>query len=111
MTALGKTAVLAACFGWSVATFPAAAQDAGEITNIAEEAYIFAYPLLYNYKTLYTQTQEAEFPGYIGGFERYRHYSRPVFAAGHRHRHAEQRHYLFLGLARPAARAGRLRDA
>ena len=77
MTALRKTVVLAACLGWSVATFPAAAQDAGEISKIAEEAYIFAYPLLYNYKTLYTQTQEAEFPGYIGGFERYRHYSRP----------------------------------
>src|SRR5262245_43269914 len=60
---------------------PARAQSADEIKAIAEEAYIFAYPMLYNYQTLYTQTQDSTFPGYIGGFNRYRHYARPATPA------------------------------
>ena len=50
---------------------------ATDIQQLAEEAYVFAYPLLYNYQTLYTQTQDATFGGYIGGFGGYRHYARP----------------------------------
>ena len=57
------------------------AQSAEEITTIAEEAYIFVYPMLYNYQTLYTQTQDMTFLGYIGGFNRYRHYARPFSPA------------------------------
>lgn len=48
----------------------------GEARAIATEAYIYAYAPLYNYKTLFQQTQDASFPGYIGGFGRFRHYAR-----------------------------------
>jgi hypothetical protein len=43
---------------------------------IAAEAYVYAYPMLYNYKTLFQQVIDPSFPGYIGGFNRFRHYSR-----------------------------------
>lgn len=59
------------------ATFSVHAQSVEEKTKVAEEAYVFAYPMLYNYQTLYTQTQDSSYSGYIGGFQRYRHYSRP----------------------------------
>ena len=32
--------------------------------------------MLFNYKTLFQQTMDPSFAGYIGGFGRYRHYSR-----------------------------------
>jgi hypothetical protein len=47
-----------------------------EAKAIASEAYLYAYPMLYNYKTLFQQTSDPSFPGYIGGFNRFRHYSR-----------------------------------
>jgi hypothetical protein len=47
-----------------------------EAKAIAAEAYLYAYPMLYNYKTLFQQAVDPSFPGYVGGFNRYRHYSR-----------------------------------
>ena len=47
-----------------------------EAKAIASDAYLYAYPLLYNYKTLFQQMIDPSFPGYVGGFNRYRHYSR-----------------------------------
>lgn len=47
-----------------------------EARAIAAEAYVYAYAPLFNYKTLFQQTQDFSFPGYIGGFGRFRHYSR-----------------------------------
>lgn len=47
-----------------------------KVQSIAEDAYVFAYPMLYNYQTLWTQTQDTTFPDYIGGFGEYRHYAR-----------------------------------
>lgn len=49
---------------------------ADEIKKIATDAYLFAYPMLYNYKTLFQQAVDPSFPGYVGGFNRFRHYSR-----------------------------------
>jgi hypothetical protein len=48
---------------------------------IAREAIVFAYPMLFNYKTLWEQTQDPTSPGYVGGFGRYRHYARSFTAA------------------------------
>ena len=67
--------------GFVVAMFaanPASAQtlSPSEAKAIAADAYLYAYPMLYNYKTLFQQTADPSFPGYIGGFNRYRHYSR-----------------------------------
>ena len=43
---------------------------------IASDAYIYGYAMLYNYKTMFQQAVDPSFPGYIGGFGRFRHYSR-----------------------------------
>ncbi|MBO6858563.1 DUF1254 domain-containing protein [Roseibium sp.] len=48
----------------------------GEVREIAKEAFIYAYPMLYGYKTMVSQTQDPLDPGFIGGFGRYRHYTR-----------------------------------
>ena len=50
--------------------------SADEAKKIATEAYLYAYPMLYNYKTLFQQAADPSFPGYVGGFNRFRHYSR-----------------------------------
>lgn len=50
--------------------------SASEVRSIASEAYLYAYAPLFNYKTLFQQVVDPSFPGYIGGFNRYRHYSR-----------------------------------
>ena len=47
-----------------------------EARTIAAEAYVYAYAPLFNYKTLFQQTQDSSFPGYIGGFGKFRHYAR-----------------------------------
>lgn len=52
---------------------PVAVEEAREI---AADAYLYAYAMLYNYKTLFQQVKDPSFPGYIGGFNRFRHYSR-----------------------------------
>ena len=75
-----RSAVFAvAAFVYFMPAF-ASAQNASpapaEVKSIAAEAYLYAYPMLYNYKTLFQQTADPSFPGYIGGFNRFRHYSR-----------------------------------
>ncbi len=57
---------------------PARAQPLppAEAQKIAADAYLYAYAMLYNYKTLFQQVMDSGFPGYIGGFNRFRHYSR-----------------------------------
>ncbi|MCY1047105.1 DUF1254 domain-containing protein [Corallococcus sp. bb12-1] len=47
-----------------------------EAREISRDAFIYAYPMLYNYKTLYTNTQDTLASGYTGGFQRFRHYAR-----------------------------------
>ena len=41
--------------------------SADEAKKIATEAYLYAYPMLYNYKTLFQQAADPSFPGYAGG--------------------------------------------
>jgi hypothetical protein len=45
--------------------------------TIAKEAWLYAYAPIQSYQTMYNQTQNKSFSGYIGGFNQYRHYSRP----------------------------------
>ena len=47
-----------------------------EARAIAEEAWLYAYAPLQGYQTFWNQTQNKAFPGYVGGFNRFRHYSR-----------------------------------
>lgn len=48
---------------------------ADEAAQIAREAMVFAYPMLLNYKTVWEQTQDHLGAAFIGGFNRYRHYT------------------------------------
>jgi hypothetical protein len=70
--------VVVGCVAGLLAACPVNAQalSPAETKAIAADAYLYAYPMLYNYKTLFQQTADPSFPGYIGGLNRYRHYSR-----------------------------------
>jgi hypothetical protein len=65
--------VLATCFACTNAM---AQPSPKEAQAIAQEAFIYAYPMLYNYKTLYQYTQDYQQTGYAGGFGRFRNYAR-----------------------------------
>jgi hypothetical protein len=56
-------------------------READQTRTIAKEAYIYAYPMLYNYKTMYGQAIDPTSPAYVGGFNTFRHYSQPYTAA------------------------------
>ena len=68
--ALAATAGLALIPGWRA---QAAAPD--RRTTVAD-AFIYAFPMLMNYKTLFQRAVDPAFPGYVGGFNRFRHYAR-----------------------------------
>ncbi len=44
------------------------------IRSLAGQAYIFSYPLVMNYATMYKQAVDASSPEYVGGFGVFRHY-------------------------------------
>jgi hypothetical protein len=48
-----------------------------EARSIAKEAFIYAYPMLFNYKTLYEQAVDPASKSYVGGFGKFRNYSHP----------------------------------
>ena len=52
-----------------------------EARSIAKEAWLYAYAPIQGYQTLFNQTQNKDFPGYVGGFNRFRHYSRSATPA------------------------------
>lgn len=68
-------AVLALGLGFTTAPRASSASPA-ETKAIASDAYVYGYAMLYNYRTLFQQAVDPSFPGYIGGFGRFRHYSR-----------------------------------
>src|SRR3954466_7288437 len=59
----------------------AALVSPGEAAQIAREAMVFAYPVLLNYKTIWEQTQDHLGGAFIGGVNRYRHYTHSYTAA------------------------------
>ena len=54
----------------------AGALSTAEARAIAKEAWLYAYAPLQGYQTLWNQTQNKAFPGYVGGFNQFRHYTR-----------------------------------
>jgi hypothetical protein len=54
----------------------ASAESPSDTQTTAADAYIYGYAMLYNYKTMFQQAVDPSFPGYVGGFGRFRHYSR-----------------------------------
>lgn len=69
--------LIMALFILSQSPVVAAAPSFEETKAIAKEAFIYAYAMMYNYKTLQEQTQDQFSSAYIGGFGRFRHYSKP----------------------------------
>jgi hypothetical protein len=51
-------------------------EDPADHQAIAKEAWLYAYAPLQGYQTLYTQALNPASNGYVGGFNRFRHYSR-----------------------------------
>jgi hypothetical protein len=47
-----------------------------EARAIAKEAWLYSYAPLQGYATLYSQAVDQSFPGYVGGFNQFRHYAR-----------------------------------
>ncbi len=62
-------ALALAASSWSCARGP----DPAEARALAKEAYIFAYPMLENYKTMYIQAIDTSSPGYRGPFNALHH--------------------------------------
>src|SRR6266404_1828863 len=78
-----STVISAAALGLSLtmgSTASAQAQDTAspeEARAIAKDAFIYAYPMLFNYKTMYQQAIDPKSKSYVGGFGRFRNYSHP----------------------------------
>jgi hypothetical protein len=53
-----------------------AAPSPNETKETAKEAFIYAYPMLYNYQTMYEHTQDKKSENYIGGFGKFKHYTK-----------------------------------
>ena len=72
-SALAITAMMpqASATGWAQAEL-----TADEARSIAREAWSYAYAPLQGYQTMYNQTQNKSFGGYVGGFNQFRHYAR-----------------------------------
>lgn len=51
------------------------AGEPSELQAIAQQAWIYAYPMLMHYQTLEKQLFNPSAPEYVGGFNRFRHYS------------------------------------
>jgi len=70
-----KIMTFAVIISLGLASIATAGTSADETKALAKEAFIYAYPMLYNYKTLQEHTQDQFSSAYIGGFGRFRHYS------------------------------------
>ncbi|MCD2198097.1 DUF1254 domain-containing protein, partial [Actinomycetospora endophytica] len=50
--------------------------DTDELRATITEAFVYAYPMLANYRTLHSQVLDDSSAGFVGGFGRFRHYAR-----------------------------------
>ncbi len=81
LTPLGALAATPVSAPVSSSRGQATALSPAEARAIAKEAWLYAYAPLQGYQTLWNQTQNKAFPGYVGGFNRFRHYSRSATPA------------------------------
>src|SRR4051812_27346758 len=54
-----------------------------EVRAITKDAYIYAYPMLENYNTMYKQLAQPSGREYVGGFGKFRHYSQVYTPENH----------------------------
>ncbi len=81
LSPLGSLAATPASAPVASSASQAPAPSPAEARAIAKEAWLYAYAPLQGYQTLWNQTQNKAFPGYVGGFDRFRHYSRSATPA------------------------------
>ncbi|MCP9836401.1 DUF1254 domain-containing protein [Cyanobium sp. N.Huapi 1H5] len=81
LSPLGSLAATPASAPVASSVSQAKAPSPAEARAIAKEAWLYAYAPLQGYQTLWNQTQNKAFPGYVGGFDRFRHYSRSATPA------------------------------
>jgi hypothetical protein len=83
MKSLKTRSLAAAVLACLVASAPTRAESISpdEARRIAKEAWLYAYAPIQGYQTFFNQTQNKAFPGYVGGFNRFRHYSRSATPA------------------------------
>ena len=76
MNATPQAIQLAAALACSLAFASVQAEEVSpaEARTIAKDAYIFAYPLALQYRTMYVQAIDSTSKEYVGGFGKYRHY-------------------------------------
>lgn len=75
---LGGISVLGAgllCPDWVLAASQLSDTRPEDVRAIAHQAWIYAYPMLMHYQTLQKQALNASGTEYVGGFNRFRHYS------------------------------------
>jgi hypothetical protein len=60
---------------WLIGGSQSFAATSDDARSIARDAYIYAYPMLENYNTMYKQIVDRNAPEYVGGFGVFRHYS------------------------------------
>ncbi|RFU49252.1 DUF1254 domain-containing protein [Paraburkholderia sp. DHOC27] len=80
MTLRRLPGVGALCFALAVMPYShaqTAAASPEEARAIAKDAFIYAYPMLFNYKTMYEQAVDPNSVRYVGGFGKLRNYSQP----------------------------------
>ncbi len=79
LTGLLSLALAAACAKDEVAPSAEMAKDAQsaisaeEASDIAEDAYVYAFPMMESYRTMYVQAVDRTAPGYLGPFNRMTH--------------------------------------
>ncbi|WP_095143353.1 DUF1254 domain-containing protein [Pseudomonas sp. Irchel s3b6] len=64
-----------ACPGWLLAASQVNPTSPEDIQAITRDAWIYAYPMLMHYQTLEKQVLDPGAAEYVGGFNRFRHYS------------------------------------
>ena len=76
--------ILASCGQNTNSSAPSASVDStgntsvsqDSIRMIAKEAWIYGYPIFYNYKSIYLYAIDKGFPDNAGGFNRFKHYAK-----------------------------------
>jgi hypothetical protein len=76
-------AVSAALFFSSVAPVRPSPSVPPDAEAIAQEAYVYAYPMLESYQTMYKQVADPSSKEYVGGFGVFRNYSEAFTPANH----------------------------
>ena len=84
-----------------LAATPGMAQDKlakGEVQKIAEEAFIYGFPMVMNYGIMYEYFIDKSSAQYKAPFNQIYNTAQRLHAEGHGRRHAQQRHAVLLRL-------------